>query len=257
MTPEEKFPFEDIIGYPVTTLSRTAILNRVADWLDESGPARVFACANPHSLHVAESDPEFRNALLEADLLTPDGIGIVIGSKLLGGHIHDRITGHDVFEDTCELLHTHGGSVFFLGSTTEVLQKIVDRLQKDYPNLRVAGTYSPPFREEFTPQDDIEMIAAVNTSCADVLWVGMTAPKQEKWIARNVCQLDVRFIGAIGAVFDFYAGTVPRSPILFRRLGLEWLPRLLQQPGRLWRRNFVSNPAFVKRVLAARMNRRR
>ncbi|WP_121632968.1 WecB/TagA/CpsF family glycosyltransferase [Tropicibacter alexandrii] len=246
-------PVEDIIGYPVTTLTRAQVRDRVKAWLSETGPARIFACANPHSLHVAESDPAFQRALREADLLTPDGIGIVIGSKWLKGQIRDRITGHDVFEDTCDLLNETGGSVFFLGSTEHVLAEIKQRLPQDWPNMRLAGTYSPPFRPEFSDDDNDAMIAAVNASNADVLWVGMTAPKQEKWIAQNADRLNVRFIGAIGAVFDFYAGTVPRSPAVFQKLGMEWLPRLMRQPKRLWRRNFVSNPSFLARVARARL----
>ena len=97
------------------------------------------------------------------------------------------------------------------------------------------------------------MIEAVNTAKPDVLWVGMTAPKQEKWIYQNRDKLDVKFIGAIGAVFDFYAGTVKRPHPIFQKMGLEWLPRLCSEPRRLWRRNFVSNPLFMLRVIKARL----
>ena len=252
--PGTTLPVEDIIGYPVTTLTRDGLRPHLHSWLaQDTGQTRIFACANPHSLHVAASDAAFRTALKEADLLTPDGIGIVIGSKILGGTIRDRITGHDVFEEVCDHLNQTGGSIFFLGSSQEVLDLIAARLPKDWPNLRLAGSYSPPFRPVFTDADNDAMIAAVNAARADVLWVGMTAPKQEKWIAAHADRLNVRFVGAIGAVFDFYAGTVPRSPEIFRKLGMEWLPRLLRQPKRLWRRNFVSNPSFLLRVIRARL----
>jgi N-acetylglucosaminyldiphosphoundecaprenol N-acetyl-beta-D-mannosaminyltransferase len=219
------------------------------------GPSRVFACANPHSLHVAGSDEQFRHALVSADLLTPDGVGILLGSRILGGGIKERITGHDVFEDTCELLSPRGGSMFFLGSSEPILSLIRERLARDYPSVRLAGTYSPPFKPEFSEAESAAMIDAVNTSGADVLWVGMTAPKQEKWIQGHRDKLEVRFAGAIGAVFDFYAGTVPRSPAAFQRLGLEWLPRLLRQPRRLWRRSFVSGPSFLIQILRQAVRR--
>lgn len=117
------------------------------------------------------------------------------------------------------------------------------------PKIQLAGTCSPPFKESFSAEDIDAMIASVNAANADILWVGLSAPKQEKWIYENRDRLNVKFIGAVGAVFDFYAGNVRRSPPIFQKMGLEWLPRLLQQPRRLWRRMFVSAPVFVWHVL--------
>ena len=122
----------------------------------------------------------------------------------------------------------------------------------DYPNIRVTGTWSPPFKSEFTKHENQLMIDAINKAKPDVLWVGMTAPKQEKWIHQHRDQLDVKFIGAIGAVFDFYTGNVKRSHPAFQRMGLEWLPRLLTDPRSLWRRMGVSAPIFLWRVLQQR-----
>ena len=124
---------------------------------------------------------------------------------------------------------------------------------RDFPKVRVAGVYSPAFRDVFSAEENAAMVAAINAARPDVLWVGMTAPKQEKWVRQHRDQLDVRFIGPVGAVFDFFIGRVKRSHPLFQRLGLEWLPRLLQEPRRLWRRNFVSNPSFLLRVIWARL----
>jgi N-acetylglucosaminyldiphosphoundecaprenol N-acetyl-beta-D-mannosaminyltransferase len=123
----------------------------------------------------------------------------------------------------------------------------------DYPNIRVAGSYSPPFKPSYSALELDEMIAAINTTQPDVLWVGMTAPKQEKWIFENRARLKVRVAAAVGAVFDFYTGNVKRSHPTYQRLGLEWLPRLLQQPRRLWRRMFVSAPIFVWHTLKERL----
>jgi len=149
-------------------------------------------------------------------------------------------------------LAERGGRVFFLGSTPHVLDRIVKRIAQDYPTITVAGVYSPSFSTKFSVAEIEAMNAAVNASKSDVLWVGMTAPKQEKWIHQQKKQIDVGFIGAIGAVFDFYAGTVRRSSPQFQSVGLEWLPRLLQEPKRLWTRNIISNPRFVARVVRAR-----
>ena len=126
-------------------------------------------------------------------------------------------------------------------------------MEVEYRNIRVVGTYSPPFKTDYSAQESRQMTEVVNAARADVLWVGLTAPKQEKWIYENKKALNVKFIGAVGAAFDFYAGTVKPSPAFFRRHGLDWLPRLLQQPRRLWRRTFVSAPIFLWHVLKARM----
>jgi len=241
---------EKILGYPVTSEDKYKCINLAVEWIEDQDKTRYFVCANPHSIHEAEKDAYFKESLHNADLVTPDGVGVVLASKLLGGEINDRVTGSDVFFGLSEKLNVSGGKrYFFLGSTEELLEQIKDKMAKEYPGIIVAGTYSPPFKPEFSEQDNHEMIETINAAKADVLWVGMTAPKQEKWIYKNKDKLDVRFIGAIGAVFDFFVGRVKRSHPIFLRFGLEWLPRLLQEPRRLWRRNFISNPAFMYRVL--------
>jgi N-acetylglucosaminyldiphosphoundecaprenol N-acetyl-beta-D-mannosaminyltransferase len=127
-------------------------------------------------------------------------------------------------------------------------------MQKDFPDIEIAGTYSPPYKPEFSTEESQDMVEAVNSAKPDVLWVGMTAPKQEKWIYQNKERLNVSFIGAVGAVFDFYVGSVKRSHPWFLKHGLEWLPRLLQEPRRLWDRTFISAPMFFMRVLMQRIS---
>ena len=247
---------EDILGFPVDALSPEACVAAVFESLEhKSGKARLV-CLNPHSYAVALNDTEFERALKSADWLVPDGVGVVFASRLLGGAVRMRVTGSDVFAGLHARMNARKGmSVFFLGSTEETLAKIRARMAQDYPNIRVAGTYSPPFKPAYTVADLDEMISVVNTARPDVLWVGMTAPKQEKWIFENLHRLDVKFAGAVGAVFDFYVGNVKRSHPVFQSLGLEWLPRLLRQPRRLWRRTFVSAPIFVWHVFRRALRR--
>lgn len=261
VAPTESALGEDILGYRVTTMSIDACLRQVFAWIesgvDGAGKGRYFACLNPHSIETARRDETFAAALHDADLSVPDGVGILIASRILGGKITQRVTGSDIFLGLHKLLNERGGfSVFFLGSTPETLAGIVERMNRHYPNIRVVGTYSPPFRAEFSDEDNAAMLDVINSARPDVLWVGMTAPKQEKWVWQHRAQLDVRLIGAVGAVFDFFIGRVKRAHPLFQRMGLEWLPRLLQEPRRLWRRNFVSNPSFMTRVVWARLARR-
>jgi N-acetylglucosaminyldiphosphoundecaprenol N-acetyl-beta-D-mannosaminyltransferase len=205
---------------------------------------------------VALDDTLFSQALRDADWLVPDGAGVVMASRVLGRGVTERVTGSDIFSALHQRMNSAGGmKVFFLGATEGTLALIRARLVREYPDITVAGTYSPPFKAAYSNEEIDDMVKAINAVEPDVLWVGMTAPKQEKWIYQNRVRLKVKFAGAIGAVFDFYAGQVKRSHPVFQRLGLEWLPRLIQEPKRLWRRIFVSAPLFVWHVFKQKMER--
>lgn len=249
---------ENILGYSIDTNSVARCADVVMDRLASgvvSGPSACawLACLNPHSYAVALEDRGFAAALHDADWLIPDGVGVVWASRLLGGQVRERVTGSDIFFGLHQRMNAQGElSVFFLGASEQTLAQIRTRMAIDYPNIRVAGSYSPPFKPAYSALELDDMIAAINASRPDVLWVGMTAPKQEKWIFENRGRLEVRFAAAIGAVFDFYTGNVKRSHPVYQRLGLEWLPRLVQQPRRLWRRMFVSAPIFVWHTIRAR-----
>ena len=251
-----KLKTEKILDYAVVSDPLDKCLEVICEWLEREGQARVFVCANPHSLVLAEKAPDFKAAIQTADLVTPDGAGIVLASRMLGGDIKGRVTGSDVFLGLSRKLNERGSRTyryFFLGSTEENLSAIRSRMAGDYPGIEIAGTYSPPFKTTFSEDDSRKMIEAVNQTEPDVLWVGMTAPKQEKWIYRHRDELRVRFIGAIGAVFDFYTGNVKRSHPVFQQMGLEWLPRLIRDPRRLYERTLISAPKFLWRVLRQRM----
>jgi N-acetylglucosaminyldiphosphoundecaprenol N-acetyl-beta-D-mannosaminyltransferase len=244
---------ENILGYYVNAFSVVMCVDSVFGKLAKNSRCAWLACLNPHSYAVAIEDEVFSRALKDADWLVPDGIGIVMASRMLGGTIRERVTGPDIFYGLHQRMNVSGGmSVFFLGAKEETLALICVLMAKDYPNIRVAGTYSPPFKSTYSTYELDEMIHAINVTSPDVLWVGMTAPKQEQWIYNNRTRLNVKFVGAVGAVFDFYSGQVKRSHPFFQRLGLEWLLRLAQQPRRLWKRTFLSAPIFLWHVLLSR-----
>ena len=249
---------ESIVGYPVCTDSISGIVEQLMAQIEKRDRSCCyFSCVNPHAVEMAAQDPAFHAALMESDFLTADGIGVVYVSRLTGGRIGQRITGTDVFHSLTRAMNEKGGmSCYFLGSTDDTLAKIRERMGREYPGVRIAGTWSPPFKPVFDAQDNDEMIGRVNESNADVLWVGMTAPKQEKWVHDNRHRLKVAFAGPIGAAFDFYAGNIRRAGPTLQRLGLEWLPRLVQEPRRLWRRSFVSAPSFFLRSFRYRLSRR-
>lgn len=222
----------------------------------------VMSCANPHSLVTANQDHTFREALHDADYLIADGVGVTALQRVLYGQRCPRITGHDFFCAIHQALSVYGtqklhrkGRVFFFGSSPQVLAKIQERFERDYPDLTLCGVLSPPYGE-WPEAQNTQMIEQINAAQPDVLWVGMTAPKQEKWVYQNRKKLDVAIIGNIGAVFDFYAGTYPRAPQWACKLGIEWLVRLLKEPRRLWRRTLISAPLFLAQSLLHRFTSR-
>jgi len=195
----------------------------------------VVNTINQYSYCIAEKDGAFKKALKSSTILLPDGIGVVLASKFLYGKQIKKIAGADIHAFLLQKLNVEGGSCFYLGASETTLEKIKERLSKEYPNIKV-GTYSPPFKPEFSPSDNVEMIAQVNQFKPNVLFIGMTAPKQEKWCAANHDKINSNIICSIGAVFDFYAGTVERPSEKWRNLGLEWLGRLVKEPKRMWKR---------------------
>jgi len=205
----------------------------------------VFACANPHSLTVADRDPAFKLALREADAVVADGVGVQIAANLCGRSLGPRITGIDYFRALMNALNRRGDArVAYFGSQTSVLDKLIARGGAAFPHVSVVKAISPPYGE-WSIEANQRFIEEINASKPDVLWVGMTAPKQEKWVRDNQHKLDCGVVGSIGAVFDYFAGTVRRAPEWVCDMGLEWAYRLSREPKRLWQRTFVSAPQFL------------
>lgn len=203
---------------------------------------------NQYSFCIAEEDVNFKQSLQYADVLLPDGMAIVAAVRLLTGQKIKKIAGADMHRHLLQELNQKGGSCFYLGSSDNTLLKIKERVLIDFPNIRV-GTFSPPFKTEFSQTDNEKMVETVNAFKPDVLFVGMTAPKQEKWAYTHKQQLDAKIICTIGAVFDFYAGTVKRPSPFWINLRLEWFIRLLKEPKRMWQRYLYYGPVFIKHIL--------
>jgi N-acetylglucosaminyldiphosphoundecaprenol N-acetyl-beta-D-mannosaminyltransferase len=209
---------------------------------------------NQYSFCVAENDPEFKKALLTANVLLPDGIAIVHAVKFLNGEKINKIAGADIHEYCLKKLNKENGKCFYLGASDNTLEKIKAKITLEYPNVKVE-TFSPPFKPQFRGAENAEMINKVNTFKPDVLFIGMTAPKQEKWATANRDQLDAQLICSIGAVFDFYAGTVQRPSEIWINLGLEWLGRLVKEPKRMWKRYLYYGPVFLAAILIQKIKK--
>lgn len=230
---------------------------------------------NAHSYNTAQKDDAFAEALstiengkwrIENDegyvkYLIPDGVSIVKACRWLKAKNQpkERIAGWDLFAFEMQRLNEKGEKrkekcrVMFLGSSEKVLALIRKRVAVDYTNLEVV-TYSPPYKSEFSDEDNKAMMQAINKANPDLLWIGMTAPKQEKWTYQHWKELDIHcHVGTIGAVFDFYAGTVKRAPLWWQKYSMEWLYRLLSEPKRMWRRYVIGNLLFLWNILKEKL----
>ncbi len=210
---------------------------------------------NAHSYNTARKDELFAEALTNGDVLIPDGVSIVKACRWIKAKSQpkERIAGWDLFSfemenlerKQCGMLNT----VMFMGSSEKVLDLIVKRTAEVYPHLKIV-TYSPPYKPEFSEEDNKAIVEAINAANPDLLWIGMTAPKQEKWTYSHWNELNIHcHVGTIGAVFDFFAGTVERAPVWWQRHGLEWLYRLLKEPKRMWRRYIIGNTLFLFNII--------
>ncbi len=206
---------------------------------------------NAHSYNTALKDILFAEALQNGDILIPDGASIVIACKWLNAKSRpkERIAGWDLFEYEMNRLNLKGGKCFFMGSSEKVLSLIKEKAKLVYPNI-IVETYSPPYKPEFNDEDNKKIINAINQANPDLLWIGMTAPKQEKWTYSHWTELDIHcHVGTIGAVFDFFAGTIERAPQWWQEHSLEWLYRLIKEPKRMWKRYIIGNILFLWNIL--------
>lgn len=209
------------------------------------GSARIVDCLNPHSFVTALEDADFRNALERCDFLLPDGEGIRISLKRWKGIEICKIAGDDLHKHLLSQLQARNGKAYYMGSSDKVLGLIRNRLANEYPNIEIR-CFSPSFGEAIPDDESKAILDDIRAFKPDVLFVSMTAPKQEKWAEKYRAELEgVGIVACIGAVFDFYAGTKKRAPKWAIKMKLEWLVRLLKEPRRMWSRNFVSTPRYL------------
>jgi N-acetylglucosaminyldiphosphoundecaprenol N-acetyl-beta-D-mannosaminyltransferase len=203
-----------------------------------------YVCfANVHMLMEGHKDRSFQQVVNNADLVAPDGKPLSVFLRLAAGLNQERICGMDVFPDILKTAEEKGNSIFFLGTTADLLKAIVIKTQKEFPNLKIAGYHSPPFRE-LSIQEKKEVITMINAARPDIVLVSLGCPKQEKWMAENKNKIHACLLG-LGQAFKVYAGQEKRLPQWMRSLALEWAYRLYLEPRRLWRRYLYTNSYFI------------
>jgi len=237
-----------ILGFDVCKLSVEEIVSRAL-----ASENLIVNCINAHSYVVQKKNKEFSDALMNSDVLIPDGSGIVFGAKLLKNITIEKVSGYDLFIETMGRLDQSSGSVFMLGSSDSSLQEIARRAGQEYPSVTLT-CLSPPFKNEFDKHDIDKFVKSIEMISPDVVFVGLTAPKQEIIIDSMPAIKGVKFLAGIGGVFDFYSGTVRRPHAFWIGLNLEWLIRFLWQPRHLWKRVLISMPLFVVDVFAAKIS---
>ena len=249
---------DEVLGIPVALTD----YNRSLGWVDDMVAAgeRGYICvSNVHAVMAAQEDPALRDALLGSSLNVPDGMPLVWALNLLGHPLRDRVYGPDLMARACERAAASGQRFYLYGGRNQgALVQLTFNLRTRYPGLQIVGGYSPPHRP-LTREEEASVIQEINRSGADVVWVGIGVPKQEKWMASMRRKLDAPVLVGVGAAFDFHAGLVPQAPALLQDAGLEWAYRLMQEPRRLWRRYLRYNPRFVagfaRQLVAHRRNR--
>jgi N-acetylglucosaminyldiphosphoundecaprenol N-acetyl-beta-D-mannosaminyltransferase len=240
----DEIPTREILGVPVAMTDYRGAIDAMDSMVERRERGYVCAVA-VHALTVGLDDPEMAAALRDATLVLPDGMPVVWAANMLGANLSDRVYGPELMLRYSDRCAERGHRVWLYGGRDQgSLVQLALNLRRRHPGINIVGGYSPPFRP-MTEEEEDALVDQINDARADVLWVGIGVPKQEKWMARMRERLDAPVLIGVGAAFDFHAGLVPQAPLWMQRLGLEWLFRLVQEPRRLWRRYLRYNPRFV------------
>ena len=237
----------DVLGVGISETNLAEASDIVAAWL--SSDAREYVCVtNVHAVMECQDDPQLRLIQNSSGLTVPDGRPLVWCGRRLGSVKIGHVRGADLMLRIIERSAREGWRSFFLGGKPETSELLADVLIRQFPGLTVAGIESPPFREP-TPAEERATIARINDSGADLVWVGLSAPKQEHWMARNRDALDARVLLGVGGAFDFLSGGKRQAPRRLQRAGLEWAFQLALEPRRMWRRYARTNPTFLAKII--------
>ena len=240
---ERSIPRVDVLGVHVSAVTMDRTLEILDHWIT-TGMQRYVCVTGVHGVMESRRDETLRQIHNNAGLVTPDGMPLVWWSQLTGQRQTERVYGPDLLLSCCQRSLTTGYRHFFYGGGDGVAERLVQRLSRRFPGLEVAGTYTPPFRP-LTHAEDEDVVRRINDAAPDIVWVGLSTPKQEYWMAQHVGRLEAPALIGIGAAFDFHAGLKRQAPRWMQQSGLEWFFRLSTEPRRLWKRYLTNNPAFV------------
>jgi len=233
---------QNVIGVPIDVVHWVGAVAALLRWA-AAGESRYVCACNVHSVVTAQRDAGLAESVQGADLVLPDGAPVAWLMRKSGFSEQQRVSGPDLMWSYFAAAAPYGESIFLYGGSAHTLERLSARIAAVFPGLRIAGAYSPPFRE-LTPQEDQAVVDMINASGATTVWVSLGCPKQELWMAEHRGRVRSVLVG-VGAAFGFHAGTTRRAPQWMQRLSLEWLHRLLSEPRRLWKRYLFTNTAFI------------
>jgi len=237
----------NILGVNVSAIHMQQALETIHTWITTRDPH--YACVTPaHSIMDCYNNPELRPIFNSSGLTTPDGMSLVWILRLMGHKHVDRVYGPDLMQALCQASIEPGYRHYFYGGAPGVVEDLKIKLQTSYPDLQVVGHYTPPFGP-VTLEEDQRIIEHIRDANPDIVWVGISSPRQEIWMAEHLNSLDVPVLIGVGAAFDFLSGRKTQAPRWVQRSGLEWLFRFLSEPKRLWRR-YIQYPLFILLLLA-------
>ncbi len=239
-----------LLGIPIANVTMDDALADVLARLPAERATQVHF-VNAHCANVAARDPLYLEILQRSARVYADGVGLRIAGRMLHREVRDNVNGTDLFPRLCAALAGTGHGVFLFGGRPGVAESVADWIRGRHADVTISGVH----HGYVTDDEETELIERIRESGARVLLVALGVPRQEKWVDRNLERLPVGVALGVGGLFDFYSGSIPRAPYLLRRLGLEWVYRLYQEPGRMWRRYILGNPLFLWRVLRSRHRR--
>lgn len=242
-------PRVDVLGVGISAVDMTTALREITRWIEAREPHYVCV-TGVHGVMESQRDPELLAIHNASGLTTPDGMPMVWAGRRAGAYWIDRVRGADLMLAVLEQAAERGWKSFLYGGRDGVPERLADQLVKLIPGLKIVGTLSPPFRA-LTPAEDEDIVTQINASGADLLWVGLSTPKQERWMSDHVGRVHAPAMFGVGAAFDFHAGLMPQAPSWMQDRGLEWVYRLSKEPRRLWRRYLRNNPAFLARIITS------
>jgi len=241
-------PSIGVLGVRVHMVQMPEVLAHLEHWIQTRDRAHYIVASGMHGVMEARRSPEFKAIVNSADLFVPDGISLVWVGRRRGFRLKKRVSGADLMWEFLKLSEQKGYRLFFYGDTEETLGSLTTTLKKTFPRLDIVGAISPPFRS-LTPEEDERELEMINTSGADVVWVGLGLPKQERWMFEHRDQVNAPVMVGVGAAFKFLSGQVRRAPPWVGDHGLEWMWRFFQEPKRVWRRVLVDGPHFAGQVM--------
>lgn len=245
-----QLPRVDVLGVHVSAVSLAQVVGEIERWVT-TGQRHYVCVTGVHGVMESQSAPDLLEIHNQSGLTTPDGMPLVWCCHRAGASSTTRVYGPDLMLEVLELAAERGWRSYFYGGRDGIPELLAERLQARFPGLQVAGTYSPPFRP-LEPEERDELVERVNASGADLVWVGLSTPKQERWMADMRPRLTAPVLLGVGAAFDMHAGQLRQAPPWMQQRGLEWLFRLAVEPRRLWRRYLSNNPRFLVAILRRR-----